>query len=304
MTIDPHKPNHGVAVVIPTRNRAGLLVEAVDSVLAQTVPADEVIVVNDASSDDTLARLDQFRGRIEVISMEHNVERGFARNAGAGASSSPLLAFLDSDDIWEPKKLEQQLRAFDGQVPSVTGIALMDDQGSPTGRVYLPASHGNLSLLAQNNMLGSASSILLPRAAFEEVGGFPEDRQFQGSEDWLFLVKLLWAGWSTRSIREPLVRYRVHSGGWTHQPDNVARSMWAATRWLEVQQLGPPRMVAERRSKTAAAIASAYASRGDWRQALRWARRALGQGSFPSRAVGALRIARSAARGALLRGNR
>lgn len=293
MTANPQGYNAHVAVVIPTRNRARLLVDAVDSVLAQTTPPKEVIVVDDASEDDTLARLERFGDRVEVIAMGRNVERGSARNAGAAASSSPLLAFLDSDDAWEPNKMQRQLEEFGGLIPSVTGIALMNEGGSLTGETYTPPPGADLSLLTQNNMLGSPSSILLPRTAFEEAGGFPEERQFQGSEDWMFLVKLLWAGWSIRSIREPLVRYRVHPGGSTQTAGNLERSMWAASMWVEEQPFGGATIPSRRRGYVAMTIACAFAREHKWAKAMEWTHVAASHGTPIARLVGLLRIAKS-----------
>lgn len=97
-----------VSVVIPTYNRARDLMRAVSSVLDQTRPADEIIVVNDGSTDDTEARLGVFGGRVTYIRQE-NQGPGAARNRGIAAARGKWIAFLDSDDRWLPDKLETQL---------------------------------------------------------------------------------------------------------------------------------------------------------------------------------------------------
>ena len=98
-----------VAVIIPTHNRRGTVERAVASVLAQTRPAREVIVVDDGSTDGTAEALEQeFGRRIRVLRQEH---RGVsaARNVGIAASSAALIGLLDSDDIWLPAKLARQV---------------------------------------------------------------------------------------------------------------------------------------------------------------------------------------------------
>ena len=100
-----------VAAIIPTRDRAAMTERAVASVLAQSRPADEVIVVDDGSIDGTAERLRSAFPGIEVLRTEG---RGVsaARNHGIRAAASEWLAFLDSDDEWLPEKLEAQLAAL------------------------------------------------------------------------------------------------------------------------------------------------------------------------------------------------
>lgn len=96
-----------VSAIIPTYNRAHIICEAVDSVLAQTYPHIEVIIVDDGSKDDTLARLQQYGDRIRVVS-QANAGPAAARNRGIVLARGDLIAFLDSDDIWMPSKIERQ----------------------------------------------------------------------------------------------------------------------------------------------------------------------------------------------------
>ncbi|MCU0839480.1 MAG: glycosyltransferase, partial [Rhodospirillales bacterium] len=93
-----------VAVVIPTYNRAHCVSEAIESVLAQTVPADEVIVVDDGSTDTTPEVLAGFGDRIIVI-RQPNRGVSAARNAGIARATSEWITFLDSDDVWYPNRV-------------------------------------------------------------------------------------------------------------------------------------------------------------------------------------------------------
>lgn len=94
-----------VAVIIPTYNRAHCVGEAIQSVLDQTVPADEIIVIDDGSTDNTPEVLSAFGDRIVVIT-QPNAGVSAARNAGIARATSEWIAFLDSDDIWYPNRIE------------------------------------------------------------------------------------------------------------------------------------------------------------------------------------------------------
>src|SRR6185295_2750617 len=94
----------GISVVVPTYNRARLVVRAVESVLAQTRPPDELIVVDDGSTDDTPAALARFGDRVRLVS-QRNAGAAAARNNGLALASRPWAAFLDSDDVWVPDHL-------------------------------------------------------------------------------------------------------------------------------------------------------------------------------------------------------
>src|SRR5688500_16079689 len=120
-----------VSVVIPNYNYGRFLREAVDSVLNQTVPPHEVIVVDDGSTDDSWEILESYGERVLTI-RQQNQGVGAARNSGAKPATEEFLAFLDSDDYWAPKKLEKQLARFagDGQVGVVhCGFQYVDADG-------------------------------------------------------------------------------------------------------------------------------------------------------------------------------
>src|ERR1039458_10126103 len=96
-----------ISVVIPYYNRHEVFGETLDSVLAQTLPPKEIVVVDACSEPASSAYLTQFKS-IRVIRLDRNRGAGGARNVGAMAANGPLIAFQDSDDIWEPHKLEIQ----------------------------------------------------------------------------------------------------------------------------------------------------------------------------------------------------
>jgi glycosyltransferase involved in cell wall biosynthesis len=110
-----------VSVVVPTYNRAGVLAETLDSILAQTYPHLEVIVVDDGSTDDTQAAVAPYRDRIIYIRQE-NQGLAAARNAGFVRSSGDYVAWLDSDDLWNPDKIALQVAVLDRR-PDIAVVA-------------------------------------------------------------------------------------------------------------------------------------------------------------------------------------
>ncbi len=113
--------NSNVSVIIPAYRAASTIRRAVDSVLAQTTPAQEIIVVDDGSPDGLAAIVEQYSSPIKLIRIA-NSKTATARNVGIEAATGDFIAFLDADDYWEPCKLESQLAVF-SQHPQVGIVA-------------------------------------------------------------------------------------------------------------------------------------------------------------------------------------
>ena len=136
-----------LSVVIPTRNRAHMVCEAVESALRQRVGRVEVIVVDDASTDDTwnvLAR--NFGTRIRLLRLPERRGVGAARNAGVRMASGELLAFLDDDDLWLPGKLDAELRLLN-RFPEAEAV-ISDSLCFMQGQVEDQSRFGRNGLLA------------------------------------------------------------------------------------------------------------------------------------------------------------
>lgn len=131
MNVSHVSPPPTIAVVIPTYNRAGLVHQAIDSVLAQTHPATEIIVVDDGSKDDTRAALAAYGGRIKAV---HQANTGLsgARNTGIKAATSEWIAFLDDDDEYAPDRLTravESIRRFPATDAHLTNTAIVSESG-------------------------------------------------------------------------------------------------------------------------------------------------------------------------------
>jgi FkbM family methyltransferase len=209
---DKHRP--AVSVVIPTFNRIDLLPLTVSSVLDQTFTDFELLVVDDGSTDGTAGWLGEIADpRLRTITLPHSGNVARVRNAGAAAATGRFLAFLDSDDLWLPRKLEVQMAATatDGRAWSYTRYEHID-----AGGWRIPARAGAWRALSgriADSIISTDASVsivtvLVERALFEELGGFNERPRIR--EDYEFLARLA-AGTDARAISECLVLVRDHS---------------------------------------------------------------------------------------------
>lgn len=201
-----------ISVVIPSYNYGRYLAQAIDSVLGQTYPYLEVIVVDDGSTDDSLSLLQSYREHIRWF-QNQNGGVSAARNRGIRESRGELIAFLDADDAWFPEKLARQVELMkDPQVGMVyCGLQLIDAGGHPLGRRTMGLRGRvlkELALLRPPGLPASGSSPLVRRDCFERVGLF--EVGLSTSADW-DLWRRIACHYSIESICEPLVYYRLHS---------------------------------------------------------------------------------------------
>jgi len=178
----PHRPQ--VDVVIPTYNRRALLPAAIASIKAQTLPVTRIFVVDDGSSDGTIEWLRELAAEdasIEFIEMQHG-GANVARNAGIARARSEWVAFLDSDDAWEPDKLERQFAMLEER-PNLVGLFCGFRLVGVTSRaIHRPRDNPSLLDLRGSNVLGSTSGAVIRRDALEAAGGF--NPALPSCQDW------------------------------------------------------------------------------------------------------------------------
>lgn len=227
-----------VSVVIPTYNRARLVVEAVESVLKQSYPPLEVLVVDDGSTDVTEQALAPYRDRLCYLRTPHQgVSR--ARNAGWRMARGTWVGFLDSDDLWLPRKLERQIQAL--RSSPETPLCYTDEIWIRNQRrVNQCRHHAKYSgwILPQclPRCIISPSSALIRRDVLEELGGFEE--ALEVCEDYELWLRLT-ARFPVLFLEEKLI---VKRGG---HPDQLSKRFWGMDRfriWALARLLQDPNL--------------------------------------------------------------
>lgn len=201
-----------VSVVIPAYNAMTYLPDTLNSVLQQTFSDFEVLIIDDGSTDHIQAWVAQniTDPRVRLIA-QANQGLSAARNTGIANAQGEYVAFLDADDLWEPTKLEVQVRYLDNN--SAVGlvynwIAVIDAQGKPTGKVWRGDIEGDvLEEVLQRNII-DCPSVLVRRKCFDDVGVF--DRTLRSVEDWDMWIRIA-TRYNFGVTREALVYYRQHT---------------------------------------------------------------------------------------------
>jgi len=205
-----------VSVVIPSYNYGRFVTQAVDSALAQTHSAIEVIVVDDGSIDDTRERLKGYEKRIQYI-YQKNQGLSAARNTGIRHARGEWVALLDSDDSWHPKKTEMQLAAV-GEDQSIGLVGSPEYVEMPEVLLEDPVLRelGVREFLTKPPV--SPSAVMVRRKCFETVGLFDESlRSVEDRDMWLRLA----ARYRALQVCSPCWWYRQHSGQMNRNADRM-----------------------------------------------------------------------------------
>jgi glycosyltransferase involved in cell wall biosynthesis len=209
-----------ICAIVPSYNHADYVVDAVASVLNQTAPVREVIVVDDASTDESLLRLRQFDDpRLRIIALDKNAGGSEALNIGIRASASPLIAICNSDDLWEPTKLERQIPWLkaDPNIGAVfTGVSWIGEYGEELKdrgeagevfRVKNRSRHAWIKALVENGNCLCHPTVLIRRSVYDKVGLYDNRlRQLPDQKMWLALLMQT----ELHVLDEKLVRFRIH----------------------------------------------------------------------------------------------
>jgi glycosyltransferase involved in cell wall biosynthesis len=207
LDFDPFHPSNSVSVIIPVYNGAKFIAKTLETILAQTVPATEVIVINDGSPDNSASIVQGFGDAVTLINAQ-NAGAAASRNFGASKAKGTWLAFCDQDDLWLPTKLEKQLRLAN-EAPDVhfvlTDYAEIADgvvsnrshlTYAPAG-FWIPEPHRD-GFVVRQPITGQlttfqpsiTSAPIVKRNFYLEVGGFDLEVEW-GAEDTCFHFRCL-----------------------------------------------------------------------------------------------------------------
>lgn len=214
-------PNFGdlaISAIIPCHNDAPYVAAAIQSVLDQTLPVVELIVVDDGSTDDSAKIVGGIQDpRVKLISQQNRGISG-ARNAGLREATGNLIAFLDADDLWTSKSLEARAASLAGAPHAGVAIGLTEQFLSPDLSADLAA---RLHCPQGASAARFAGAMLVRRSVLDAVGGFDERLRIGEMMDWCSRLEA--AGVSIVTTQEVVMRRRIHGANTVLQDPEADR---------------------------------------------------------------------------------
>jgi len=219
-----------VSVVMPAYNCRSYIRQAVESVMGQTFSDWELLIINDCATDDTLAVARELAAgdpRIRVLSNEKNLGVSKTRNRGIAEAKGKYIAYLDSDDVWLPEKLEKQLALMErtGATLCYCSYAIIDKDGNPSKADYISPETVTYEELLRENVI-QCSSIVLPA---EVARKYPFTSEFY-HEDYVLSLSVLRDGYTAAGCTQVLSQYRHIEGSRSANKVQAAKNRWIIYR--------------------------------------------------------------------------
>ncbi len=210
-----------VAAILATMNRPEYVRDAIASACEQTHESTEVVVIDDSDDGRTEAVVDELRrtyADVRIRYLHNETSRGLpaARNQGVAATDARFLAFLDDDDRWYPEKTSRQLSLFrsgpDDLALVHSGYVGRYEDGRHKKTVTPEYDHPVYPRILERNFIGTPSTVMVERDAFEAVGGFDETIRF--CEDWDLYLRIA-RNYRCAHVTEPLIERTYHDDAMT-----------------------------------------------------------------------------------------
>lgn len=218
-----------VSIITPLYNAKDYIMDTADSVLSQTITDFEWIIINDCSTDNSLEivqELSERDVRIKVITLEKNSGPIVARNSGLKVAKGQYIAFVDSDDIWLPKKLEEQIKVLrEKKAPlSYTCYKKIDSQGELKNNrlMMVPESVSYRDTLKSDSIV--ASSAIYDTNITGRI--YQSDESPIGKDDFDFFLSILKKHGNAVGVQKDLVRLRIHGDSLTGNKMVAAKKQW------------------------------------------------------------------------------
>ena len=222
-----------VSIITPSYNSSKFIKDCVASVFSQTYKNWEMIIVDDCSKDNSkeiISELSTKDKRIKPIFLEKNVGAAKARNVAIRQSKGKYVAFLDSDDLWNPKKLEKQLSfMYENEIAfSYTNYQFISENGEDLSNIISAPEKMTYDSYLKNTIIGCLT-VIIDR---EKSGEFemPNIRSSHDMALWLLIMK---RGFSAYGLDENLARYRIVSTSNTASKWHAAKDVWKVYRKVE-----------------------------------------------------------------------
>lgn len=233
-----------ISVIIPCRNSAKTLASTLRSLIAQTFTDWEAIVVDDGSTDETadlIAAIARTEKRIRVVGSSGKGASA-ARNLGLRSAKSKLIAFLDSDDVWEPSRLSMFHWYFNDNPNAhiaYSQFAFFNEKpGDCPTRSTVPAAPLSVLDLLKENLVGTMSNVVVRTHALQAIGVFREDMEHGEDREWL--VRAAAKGFNVCGVNQMLLHYRTSVGGLSSDLAKMFDGWCASVATAEAYEALPP----------------------------------------------------------------
>lgn len=276
-----------VSIIVPSYNRADLLPRAIDSLLHQTLRPNQIIVVNDASTDNTAKILAPYRDEIMVLNHPVNLGLSSARNTGLQHASGDVISLLDSDDILLPTSIEKRLSLLES-LPDISvvysDVMLVDEQAKVIARftdvVPPPRPSDNaFQVLTLYNIM-PVHGFMFRRSCLDKVGTF--DTQLRQLEDYDFWLRMA-SHFRFQYLDEPLAYYYIHSNMMTKMERPEMRQAWLTVHRRIFDMAAFSDLSPYQQSRAYATHGTGCAQLGAIHQARHWYRKARAASPFAPR---------------------
>lgn len=223
-----------VTVITPTYNSERFIIETIRSVQKQTHSNWEMIIIDDCSSDNTveLVKKEQEKdNRIKLIQLEKNQGAAVARNTGMKKAKGKYIAFLDSDDMWLPNKLEDQIRFMEENDYAFTfsSFAIMDQYGNLTGKTNRAVEKANYHDILKRPGIIGCLTVILDREKISD----PYMPNIKTRNDFATWLKILRNGHTAYGLDKVLAYYRLVPGSISSNKLKAAQKNWYVYRQIE-----------------------------------------------------------------------
>lgn len=227
-----------VSIVMPAYNCEKYVVEAINSILVQTYKNWELLVLDDGSKDNTLQIIEEFSqndSRIKALPNGKNMGVSATRNRGIELASGEWIAFLDSDDMWEPEKLEMQFEIVDKEASEFlfTGSSYINEEGEPYKGIFEVPEKVTYKKLRNQNVI-SCSSVLVKKKYFENIK-MEKDEMHEDYAVWLRILKL---GVTAYGVNEPLLIYRISRNSKSGNKMKTIMMTYKVFRFVGINPIG------------------------------------------------------------------
>ncbi|MCI9582925.1 glycosyltransferase family 2 protein [Clostridiaceae bacterium] len=225
--------NELISIVMPVYNSERFLSEAIESVQRQTYKNWELILVDDASTDNSAGIIEAFskgENRIKYILLSENRGAAYTRNRAVREAKGEYIAFLDSDDRWLPEKLERQYHFMkDNQILfSCTSYEQLDETGKPTGRIIRPPQRADYKMALWENPVGTLSAMYNAEKLGKVYGPLIRKRN-----DYALWLKLLKKVRYVYGLDETLAQYRLRKNSLSRNKMSLITYQWKLYREIE-----------------------------------------------------------------------